>query len=124
MLKNNSEGFARCHRDVDCSWGQVRIHDLIITIQWLLENHPLSPEEDSVLWENMDMFYSQNPRNWDAYYANVKPADPGDSSSHPFIHGVNVGQGEHINYSCGRWYFGDVDSPSLGLKHHLSFTAH
>ncbi|KAF5137283.1 hypothetical protein E5D57_001061 [Metarhizium anisopliae] len=93
MLKNQSEGFARCHRDVDCTWGQVRIHDLIITIQWLLENHPGSPEEDSVLWENMDMFYSQNPRNWDAWYANVQPANPADSRTHPFIHGVNVGQG-------------------------------
>lgn len=100
MLKNNSQGFARCGGGVDCSWGQARIHDLIITIQWLLEKYPSN--QDALLWENMDMFYSQNPVRWDDWYTASKypkVVNPADDSIFPYIHGVNVGQGK---LACSR----------------------
>ena len=94
MLKNDSEGFTRCGKDVDCNWGQVRIHDMIITIQWLLEKFP--SDQDTLLWDNMDMFYSQLQYKWDEWYTEgkyPKVVDPSDGSIFPYIHGVNVGQG-------------------------------
>lgn len=93
MLKNDSQGFTRC-KDVDCNWGQVRIHDLIITIQWLLDKFP--SDQDALLWENMSMFYSQLQYKWDEWYTEgkyPKIVDPTDGSIFPYIHGVNVGQG-------------------------------
>ncbi|KAK2589714.1 hypothetical protein QQS21_012605 [Conoideocrella luteorostrata] len=93
MLKNNSQGFVSCGGGVDCSWGQARIQDLIITIQWLLDHHPSG--QDSLLWETMDLFHAQNPIKWDDWYTEStypKIVNP-DESPFAYIHGVNVGQG-------------------------------
>ena len=94
MLSDGSSGFAKCASDVDCTWGQARAHDMIITIQWLLENFP--SDQDQTLWDNMNMFYSQNNFKWDSWYSDgvyQKVVDPSDDSIFPYIHGVNVGQG-------------------------------
>ncbi|KAF4508640.1 hypothetical protein G6O67_004991 [Ophiocordyceps sinensis] len=94
MLKDDGRGFTKCDKDVDCRWGQARIHDLIITIQWLLEHHP--SDQDSLLWENMDLFYAQNQYKWDKWYTEgtfEEVVDVNDDSIFPYIHGVNVGQG-------------------------------
>lgn len=96
MLSNNSQGFVNCAPDVDCQWGQARVHDLIISIQWMIENYP--SEQDPLLWDNMNMFYSQDEYKWDHWYTNgtfEKVVDYNDSTIFPFIHGVNVGQGTH-----------------------------
>lgn len=94
MLKDNSRGFANCAKDVDCRWGQARVQDLIISIQWLLEKH--ASDQDGVLWENMDMLYAQNQFKWDKWYTEgtfKRVVDPNDESIFSYIHGVNVGQG-------------------------------
>lgn len=96
MLHDDSNGYTRC-RNVDCRWGQVRIADLIITIQWMLEKHP--SKNDNILWDNMGMFYSQNPFKWDAHYQEKSYgkviSDPTPwNPKFPYLHAVNVGQGQ------------------------------
>ncbi|PHH84508.1 hypothetical protein CDD83_1832 [Cordyceps sp. RAO-2017] len=94
MLKDNSRGYANCAAGIDCRWGQARVHDLMLVIQWLLEHHP--SDQDPVLWENMDLFHEQNQFRWDKWYTEGtfrKVVDPDDESIFPYIHGVNVGQG-------------------------------
>ncbi|OAQ71663.1 hypothetical protein VFPBJ_10442 [Purpureocillium lilacinum] len=94
MLKNDSQGFAKCAADVDCSWGQARVHDTMITIQWLLERYP--SKQDAVLWENMDLFWAQSNFRWDKWYTEgtfQKVSNTTDGSIWPYLHGVNVGQG-------------------------------
>lgn len=95
MLHNDSQGFTRCADGVDCSWGEVRIADMIITIQWLLEKYP--SENDAQLWDTMNMFYDQSNYKWDTWYDPAtyrKVVDPNEGGITPYIHGVNVGQGK------------------------------
>ncbi|KAB5542428.1 hypothetical protein GE09DRAFT_1175697 [Coniochaeta sp. 2T2.1] len=100
MLKDDSFGFARCADGVDCRWGQVRIADMILTIQWLLDNHEedVLDNEVDILWDNMRMFNDQNQYNWADWYQDgtypkvVNDPTPGNPKF-PYMHGVNVGQG-------------------------------
>lgn len=96
MLNNDGQGFTNC-QGLDCSWGQARIHDLIITVQWLIEKYPSN--QDGLLWEIMDMFYSQNPLKWDKWYTEGVYQKVIDGAPFAYIHGVNVGQGKLI-ISC------------------------
>ncbi|KAK3318772.1 hypothetical protein B0H66DRAFT_497544 [Apodospora peruviana] len=96
MLHNNGEGHAICPPAFECYWGQTRAHDLIISIQWLLEKYPSS--QDTLLWDNMDMLYGLSKYKWvDFYQPGVYPrvvADPTTSNPQfPYLHGVNAGQG-------------------------------
>jgi hypothetical protein len=106
MLQDDSFGFARCAADTDCRWGQVRIADLILTIQWLLEKHQsdIPSNEVDMLWDNMRMFHDQNPYKWDAWYQEgtypqvVADPTPGNPNF-PYMHGVNIGQGMLLDNS-------------------------
>lgn len=100
MLRDNGRGFVVCPDGVDCSWGQARVPDMIITIQWLLDRpHLVAHDAEflNVLWENMDMFHALNPIKWHDWYTNEtypKVVDPQNDNLFTYIHGVNVGQGK------------------------------
>ena len=97
MLHDNGTGFTDCASDLDCSWGQARIHDQIMTIQWMLDNHP--SDQDDLLWDTMRLFDGPSKVDWISWYdsmeypqvvTNATTANP----DFPYLHGVNVGQGE------------------------------
>ena len=92
MLHNNSQGHAHCAQDVDCSWGQARVQDMVITIHWLLERYP-DNEQNSKLWDNMNLFYDTNPVHWDNYYKEGVYQPVITNAPGQFVHGVNGGQG-------------------------------
>ncbi len=99
MLRNNSQGHAMCPPHFQCYWGQTRVHDLIISIQWLLEKYP--SHQDNLLWDNMKMFYDQSEYKWDEWYQpdiypQVVPFPSTKNPDYPYLHGVNVGQGSTL----------------------------
>jgi len=87
-------------------WGQVRYQDMIITLQWLYEKHPVDSGNDNkqLLMETMYLL-KQRSYDWSQYYNKdvfifedldlIQPAITGDSAIFPFVHGVNTGQGKH-----------------------------
>ena len=95
MLKNNGEGFID---GAEPKWGQLRVFDTIMGIQWVLENHP---GDDDELWETMKLLDDMNPLKWENWYAAKdyprelgEPLEERPDDSMP-LHGVNVGQGEN-----------------------------
>ena len=87
-------------------WGQVRYQDMLITLQWLYENHPVDNGRDNkqLLIETMYLL-KQRSYDWSEYYNKdvfifedldlIQPPITGDSAIFPFVHGVNTGQGMH-----------------------------
>ncbi len=100
MLKNGGEGYTQCRwNPVHCSWGQVRVHDTILIIQWLLEHAELDWRDDVILWEVMDLLYSMSKFKWedwynDERYEKVIGNPTTENPLFPYLHGVNVGQGK------------------------------
>jgi len=98
MLRNESQGHRICPPGLECYWGQTRVHDLIISIQWLIDSQESLDPMESVLVENMNMFYDQSDYKWDEWYQEgtyLKVVDDPTTTNpkYPYLHGVNVGQG-------------------------------
>jgi len=101
MLKNGGSGYSACGADVnfiDCSWGQIRMQDLVVVIHWLLENAKLDDGDVAIFWEVMDLLYSLSQWKWETWYTEGRyekvVSDAYTSNPNfPHIHGVNVGQG-------------------------------
>jgi len=95
MLHANGKGFTDCSPEIDCRWGQARISDLYITIQWMLEKYP--SQQDSLLWDTMRTFDKLDSTEWDSWYdPNTYPkvVDAPSPKMPDFLynHAVNVGQ--------------------------------
>lgn len=109
LLKDRGAGYVFCMWDaspLDCSWGQIRMHDALIVIQWLLENARLEAKDVTMLWETMDLFYDLSDWKWETWYTEdsyqKEIPDPRPSNPiFPFLHGVNVGQGKCTLACCG-----------------------
>ncbi|ORX39179.1 putative exported protein [Kockovaella imperatae] len=94
MLKDGGKGFLDGSQP---QWGQLRVYDTILGIQWLLEHQPSG--DDDMLWETMWLLEHLNPLKWEDWYkAKGYPRsldDPEKELPHDVmsLHGVNVGQG-------------------------------
>ncbi|KAI3332326.1 hypothetical protein HD806DRAFT_546463 [Xylariaceae sp. AK1471] len=96
ILRAGGEGYNKCEKSENCMWSQVRVADLMITIQWLLENHPSS--QNQLLWKTMCLLQEMNGYRWEGWYVEgiyqqVVLHPSADQWYFGFIHGVNVGQG-------------------------------
>ncbi|CAM1503368.1 Fc.00g081440.m01.CDS01 [Cosmosporella sp. VM-42] len=97
MLQNNGEGFVDCSGSMDCTWQQVRVAEMFVTIQWLLDRH--SSDRDEALLGTMQLFHDLNPLKWEYWYVEgiypkvIARPDPTDTKVWPYIHAVNVAQG-------------------------------
>lgn len=102
MLNNNYEGYLYQDGDTvsefDTSWGRVRMCDMLISLQWLLENDPRNAS--STIVNNMQLLVD-GQLDWASWYVEgVYPTqdvstlpDSQTSANYWFQHGVNVGQG-------------------------------
>ncbi|EMC93981.1 hypothetical protein BAUCODRAFT_74673 [Baudoinia panamericana UAMH 10762] len=84
------------------SWGQARSQDMMITLQWLFEHHPVN--QSQLLLDNMNYLH-QAGLNWEDWYNQQAYFGQGmendlnilsinlTQANYPFEHGVNVAQG-------------------------------
>ncbi|KAF2462085.1 hypothetical protein BDY21DRAFT_360085 [Lineolata rhizophorae] len=102
MLANGLRGYLRHPLDElneeDVSWGRVRVCDMMLTLYWLLEEHP--PEDPTKLLEIMK-FLVEGALDWAHWYSddvfirrdlNLVPVNV-TAPLFPYVHAVNVGQG-------------------------------
>lgn len=99
MLANNYTGYIDMPgAQFDSSWGRARSHDMMISLQWLLENYPANNTQklletmrylndktyDWAYWWQDGVFIKDNLDSVSSNYTNAMYA---------YEHGVNVGQG-------------------------------
>jgi hypothetical protein len=109
MMVNNYTGYIFHDGDKlaagDDSWGQVRSQDMMVTLQWLYENHP--GNQSMNLLDNMYFLHNKG-LNWEDWYNEAAYFGQGmendlntinntlTTDNYPFEHGVNVGQGNEV----------------------------
>lgn len=119
MLHNDYTGYLYHDNDTvasfDTSWGRVRVCDMLITLQWMLENDPR--DQSSVLVDNMNLLLGQQ-LDWGTWYVQgaypfadlaTLPAEQIDGT-YWFQHGVNVGQGLKAGAVIRRLTHNDTDA--------------
>ena len=99
MLADNYTGYITHPGDVfDSQWGRARFQDMMITLQWMYENHP--ENNSQILLDNMK-YLNDKAFDWAAWYSpDMFIKQDLDTVSlaiteenFPFEHGVNAGQG-------------------------------
>ena len=104
MLKDNGTGVIYHDGDTltpdDYIWFRSRTEDMIVSLQWLLDNHPGDQQQAQTLKENIDLIYHFGYK-WEGWYTEgsyVKqdlydvPASVSDDQWQ-FLHGVTVAEG-------------------------------
>ncbi|KAF2162851.1 hypothetical protein M409DRAFT_26706 [Zasmidium cellare ATCC 36951] len=120
MMRDNYTGYQYHDGDTlgsgDFDWGQVRSADMVLTLQWMYENHP--GNQSQLLLDNMKYFHDGG-KNWEDWYTQESYLDRGfdkdlntlpDSLTSPnyaYEHGVNVGQGLKAPAVYRRWNHDD-----------------
>jgi hypothetical protein len=108
MLSHNHTGLVKQPgdrlSDEDHGWGQVRMADMLLTLQWLYENDESGVDKETLL-ETMEML-RRGSVDWASWYTPEKYIF-GDLNEIPedelkpwfaFQHGVNVAQGENFSH--------------------------
>ena len=106
MLKRNYTGYLHeggYFVGSESDWGRVRHQEMLLTLQWLYENH--QADQGELLLENMKMLHDAGLR-WEDWYnewayfgqgmdQDLTTLDPHitEGENFPFEHGVNVAQG-------------------------------
>lgn len=97
MLENGGQGYV--------SWGRARSHDMVITLLWLYENHPM--DNGPLLLETMKLL-TDAAFDWSYFFSeDVFPKEdlddiPDFNLPYDFQHVVNVGQGQRSCDSKGQ----------------------
>lgn len=102
MLKNNGTGMIWHPGDKptvgDFLWFRSRSEDMMVSVQWLIDNHPNGKTE--MLKENLDMLHEYGYK-WEGWYTEQSyikedlydlPASVTDDQW-PFLHGVTIAEG-------------------------------
>ncbi|KAK8173522.1 hypothetical protein IWX90DRAFT_427196 [Phyllosticta citrichinensis] len=105
MLNSNGTGYLWHEGDVlsegDTTWGRVRVQDLLITLQWLLERPSISDGVKANVTESMELLI-QGAISWANWWQegafikgdlNFLSTEGSDGPRYPYEHGVNAGQG-------------------------------
>ena len=71
------------------SWSGARWQDLVLTVHWMLRNHPQG--EEQMLWDLAELLHEQG-FGWKDYFGSDSfPTKPVTKTT-LYTHGVNVGQ--------------------------------
>jgi hypothetical protein len=107
MLRENGTGYimqkGEALSEEDHNWARIRVADMMISLQWLYEHHPGGQED--ILMDNMHMLLD-GAINWADWYQEgvyIKQdlstvPDSKLAPLFPYLHGVNVGQGEFTGW--------------------------
>ena len=72
------------------SWAGARWQDLVLTVHWMLRDHPSG--EEQMLWDLAELLHNQG-FDWKGWFGGDKfPTKPVDNATQ-YTHGVNNGQG-------------------------------
>ncbi|KAJ5729713.1 uncharacterized protein N7483_004221 [Penicillium malachiteum] len=102
MLKDNGTGMIWHEGDIpsadDFLWFRARAEDMMVSVQWLIDNHPRN--QTQILMENLDMMH-QYAYKWEGWYTEqtyIKedfydlPQSVTDDNWQ-FLHGVTIAEG-------------------------------
>ena len=115
---------------LDQIWGRIRYQDMLITLQWLYENHPEGNEQ--LLVETMHLLRMRG-FDWSSWWTNgtfifadldtVQPPITAQSPEYAFVHGVNAAQGLKAGAAIYRFTANEslVDNNRIGVNWTITY---
>ena len=71
------------------SWSGARWYDLVLTVHWMLQNHPSG--EEQMLWDLAELLHEQG-FDWKGWFGGDEFPKGAVSNTTFYTHGVNNGQ--------------------------------